>query len=154
MFIRKEHATRSQVCPGALRAPAVSWADAACGRHTTQADQVLVAAPHKGNPRRPARHILGPPPTMPYSWVSAHAIWSISRVSEPKTAETVCETRYASTFRGCVGHFLILKTRTRVGTNIIYSRAVMHLGWMKWHVRVPTRRGSPVAGPKCAPLAL
>ena len=154
MFIRKEHATRSQVCPSALRTPAVSWADAACGRHTTQADQVLVAAPHKGNPRRPARHILGPPPTMPYSWVSAHAIWSISRVSEPKTAETVCETRYASTFRGCVGHFLILKTRTRVCTNIIYSRAVMHLGWMKWHVRVPTRRGSPVAGPKCAPLAL
>ena len=154
MFIRKEHATRLQVCPSALRTPAVSWTDAASRRHTTQADQVLVAAPHKRNPRRPARHILGPPPTMPYSWASAHAIWSISRVSEPKTAETVCETRYASTFRGCVGHFLILKTRTRACTNIIYSRAVMHLGWMKWHVRVPTRRGSPVAGPKCAPLAL
>ena len=154
MFISKQHATRLLARPSDLRTPEVSRTDAACGRHTTQADQVLVAAPHKGNPRRPARHILGPPPTMPYSWVSAHAIWSISRVSEPKTAETVCETRYASTFRGCVGHFLILKTRTRVGTNIIYSRAVMHLGWMKWHVRVPTRRGSPVAGPKCAPLAL
>ena len=154
MFIRKQHATRLQVCPSALRTPAVSWTDAASGRHTTQADQVLVAAPHKRNPRRPARHILGPPPTMPYSWASAHAIWSISRVSEPKTAETVCETRYASTFRGCVGHFLTLKTRTRVCTHIIYSWAAMHVRWIKWHVRVPTRRGSPVAGPKSAPLAL